>query len=116
MLKVNILSISWFRVDVVNARIAAENKASAKLNAKSAQSSTPPRSKHPSGKPSERGRRGSGTPGSTPIGSKTTTSHLAKLTPKQINIKERKATDFFGRVIEVFNSVFIKKYRKKYVL
>ena len=30
-----------------------------------------------------------------------TPSHLQKLTPKQIVIKERQATDFFGRVIQV---------------
>ena len=45
--------------------------------------------------------------------SKTTNSHLAKLTPKQgIVIKEKQATDFFGRVIKVgflfglYSSVF----------
>ena len=42
----------------------------------------------------------SGGGGGTP-GSQTTSSHLAKLTPKPIVIKERRARDFFGRVIEV---------------
>ena len=70
---------------------------------KSSQSSTPTRIKHPSGKLGEKGKRETESGGSTPIGSKTTTSHLARLTPKQINIKERKATDFFGRVLQVYN-------------
>jgi hypothetical protein len=46
-------------------------------------------------------KQGKGAEAPTP-GSKTTTSHLARLTPKQgILIKEKQATDFFGRVIKV---------------
>ena len=38
---------------------------------------------------------------------KTTVSHLAKLTPKQgIVIKEKQATDFFGRIIKVSAFLF----------
>jgi len=37
----------------------------------------------------------------TPKGSKTTTSHLQKLSVKKTDIKERVATDFFGRAIKV---------------
>ena len=37
----------------------------------------------------------------TPKGSKKTTSHLQKLSAKPMEIKERVATDFFGRAIKV---------------
>jgi hypothetical protein len=37
----------------------------------------------------------------TPQGSKKTTSHLQKLAAKPMEIKERVATDFFGRAIKV---------------
>ena len=35
----------------------------------------------------------------TPKGSKTTTNHLQKLAAKPLEVKERVATDFFGRVL-----------------
>ena len=37
----------------------------------------------------------------TPKGSKTTTNHLQKLAAKPLEVKERVATDFFGRVLKV---------------
>ncbi len=50
-------------------------------------------------------KQGKGAEAPTP-GSKTTTSHLARLTPKQgILIKEKQATDFFGRVIKVIKGI-----------
>jgi len=68
-------------------------------------SNTPSRTKNPSGKQTPtRSKRPSGSMESPSVGSKTTTNHLAKLTPKQIVIKERQARDFFGRVIEISKS------------
>ena len=47
----------------------------------------------------------------TPKGSKKTTSHLQKLAAKPMELKERVATDFFGRAIKVmFNDIEIKLY------
>jgi len=46
---------------------------------------------------------------STPRGSKKTTSHLQKLAAKPVDIKERVATDFFGRVIKVDPAKLQKK-------
>merc|ERR1740128_340050 len=70
-------------------------------------SNTPSRTKNPSGGGKQtptRSKRPSGSMESPSVGSKTTTNHLAKLTPKQIVIKERQARDFFGRVIEISKS------------
>ena len=57
---------------------------------------TTPSRRNPQPENNLSGGGGGGTPGS-----QTTSSHLAKLTPKPIVIKERRARDFFGRVIEV---------------
>ena len=58
----------------------------------------------------ENNQSGGGTPGS-----QTTSSHLAKLTPKPIVIKERRARDFFGRVIEVIQQLAQANFLMKHV-
>ena len=95
-------------INAANARHAAELKALPKFIQShpapvvAGGGVTPGRRKTPSGSTPIRGQE------SPVLGSKTTTSHLAKLTPKQIIIKERKATDFFGRVIEVAYKLYKK--------
>jgi len=80
------------RVDIMNAKNAtsSQQKDDIKVSTPSRKNNkfgggTPSREKNPSG-----GTESNNTP-----------SHLATLTPKPIVIKERKAMDFFGRVIEV---------------
>jgi len=79
------------RIDMMNVNRERDNPITAAAASISTTSNTPRPDKK-----SEPPVDGSRTPGN-----KTTSSHLAKLTPKQIVIKERKATDFFGRVIEM---------------
>eukprot|EP00088_Acartia_fossae_P024597 TRINITY_DN2552_c0_g1_i1.p1 TRINITY_DN2552_c0_g1~~TRINITY_DN2552_c0_g1_i1.p1 ORF type:complete len:946 (-),score=309.66 TRINITY_DN2552_c0_g1_i1:176-3013(-) len=84
------------RIDAMIARNAAADAAAASA-AEVPPSATPTKPGGPS--------RSSQDPGSvsksgTPQGSKTTTSHLQKLTPKQVVIKDQQAKDFFGRVIK----------------
>ena len=100
-----------FRVDVRNALAKSGPRSSPSKGRESTATKsmggnkTPSRTKHPSGGGKQtptRSKRPSGGMESPSVGSKTTTNHLAKLTPKQIVIKDRQARDFFGRVIEVF--------------
>jgi len=51
----------------------------------------------------------------TPKGSKKTTSHLQKLSAKPMEIKERVATDFFGRAIKVDPAKLQKKKENEIV-
>jgi len=51
----------------------------------------------------------------TPKGSKKTTSHLQKLSAKPMEIKERVATDFFGRAIKVDPDKLLKKKENEIV-
>jgi len=51
----------------------------------------------------------------TPKGSKKTTSHLQKLAAKPMEIKERVATDFFGRAIKVDPAKLQKKKENEIV-
>lgn len=51
----------------------------------------------------------------TPRGSKKTTSHLQKLSAKPMEIKERVATDFFGRAIKIDHAKLLKKKENEIV-
>jgi len=51
----------------------------------------------------------------TPKGSKKTTSHLQKLAAKPMEIKERVATDFFGRAIKIDHAKLAKKKENEIV-
>jgi len=51
----------------------------------------------------------------TPKGSKKTTSHLQKLAAKPLEIKERVATDFFGRAIKIDHAKLQKKKESEIV-
>merc|ERR1712013_920971 len=51
----------------------------------------------------------------TPKGSKKTTSHLQKLSAKPMEIKERVATDFFGRAIKIDPAKLLKKKENEIV-
>merc|ERR1712083_23704 len=76
----------------IDAAIAANSNSSAGSGQPSSQSRSNPSSNSNTPVKDSEGE-------STPRGSKKTTSHLQKLAAKPVDIKERVATDFFGRVI-----------------
>jgi len=86
----------------IDAAIAANSNSSVSVGQPSSQSRSNPSSNSNTPVKESEGD-------ATPRGSKKTTSHLQKLAAKPVDIKERVATDFFGRVIKVDPAKLQKK-------